>query len=101
MTAMVEITHAQPLAPYVLLLSFSDGSVHEVDVGPALERLRAIVDVYGRPDLFAQVSVSGGTVAWPGGLDLDPLVLHGDFEPVDGEPYARRVVHGPCADQPA
>jgi hypothetical protein len=22
-----------------------------------------------------------GTVAWPNGADLDPLVLHGDFEP--------------------
>jgi hypothetical protein len=22
-----------------------------------------------------------GTVTWPNGADLDPLVLHGDFEP--------------------
>jgi hypothetical protein len=28
-----------------------------------------------------------GTVAWPNGADLDPLVLHGDFEP------APRLVH--------
>jgi len=28
-----------------------------------------------------------GTVVWPNGADLDPLVLHGDFEP------AAHVVH--------
>ena len=35
------------------------------------------------PDYFAQVRVDDelGTVVWPNGADLDPLVLHGDFEP--------------------
>jgi Protein of unknown function (DUF2442) len=35
-------------------------------------------------DFFAQVRVDDelGTVVWPNGADLDPLVLHGDFEPV-------------------
>ena len=33
--------------------------------------------------LFAQVRVDPetGTVAWPNGADLDPDVLHGDYEP--------------------
>lgn len=40
-------------------------------------------------DYFAQVRVDDqlGTVVWPNGADLDPLVLHGDFEP------ASRLVH--------
>jgi hypothetical protein len=33
------------------------------------------------PDYFAYVIVDHGTVAWPNGLDLDPPVFHGDFEP--------------------
>ena len=33
------------------------------------------------PAFFAQVFVDHGTVCWPNGLDLDPLVLHGDREP--------------------
>ena len=33
------------------------------------------------PAFFAQVSIDHGTVVWPNGLDLDPLVLHGDFKP--------------------
>jgi hypothetical protein len=35
------------------------------------------------PDFFARVRLDDelGTVVWPNGADLDPLVLHGDFEP--------------------
>ena len=33
------------------------------------------------PASFAKVYVDHGTVVWPNGLDLDPLVLHGDFDP--------------------
>lgn len=101
MTGMVEITRVQPLAPHELRLWFSDGSVHEVDVGPVLERLRPILDVHGDPALFARVAVDGGTIEWPGGLDLDPLVLHGDFAPADGEPYPRRIIRSPQTSQPA
>ncbi|MGQ0521444.1 MAG: DUF2442 domain-containing protein, partial [Actinomycetota bacterium] len=38
------------------------------------------------PALFAQVSVDAiaGTIAWPNGVDLDPDVLHGDYEPASG-----------------
>lgn len=35
------------------------------------------------PGFFAQVSIDHGTVVWPNGVDLDPLVLHGDFEPAN------------------
>lgn len=35
------------------------------------------------PDFFVQVRVDVelGTVVWPNGADLYPLVLHGDFKP--------------------
>lgn len=75
--------------------------MHEVDVGDALEWLRGIVDVHGDRDLFAHVRVNGGTVEWPGGLELDAVVLHGDHEPVDGEPYLRRVIRGARTSQSA
>jgi len=40
------------------------------------------------PKYFAKVIVDHGTVAWPNGLDLDPLVLHGDFEPAPRPQHA-------------
>jgi hypothetical protein len=36
-----------------------------------------------QPDLFGQVRVDdeAGTIVWPHGADLDPVVLHGSAEP--------------------
>jgi hypothetical protein len=42
------------------------------------------------PTFFAQVAVDAEAhaVVWPNGADLDPLVLHGDFESADRSPIA-------------
>ena len=83
----VRVTTTQVLGHYRLRLDFSDGSSRDVDLtgelhGPAFEQLTDA-------DYFAQVRVDDelGTVVWPNGADLDPLVLHGDFEP------AARFIH--------
>jgi hypothetical protein len=77
----VRVTSVEVLGHYKLGLGFSDGSTRDVDLtgelhGPIFEPL-------ADPGYFAQVRVDDelGTVAWPNGADLDPLVLHGDFEP--------------------
>jgi Protein of unknown function (DUF2442) len=81
-------THRAPLTEhaaearqgFVLRLTFTDGLIREVDLsndlwGPMAEPLQ-------HPDYFRQVRVDPelGTVVWPNGYDLDPDVLHGDFE---------------------
>jgi hypothetical protein len=82
-----KITSVEVLGHYRLRLGFSDGISRDVDLvgelrGPVFE---ALAD----PEFFAHVRVDDelGTVVWPNGADLDPLVLHGDFEP------ASRFVH--------
>ena len=77
----VNVTSVQVLGHYRLRLGFSDASTREVDLtgelhGPIFEPLRD-------PNFFGEVRVDPelGTVVWPNGADLDPLVLHGDFEP--------------------
>jgi hypothetical protein len=72
---------AEPLEGWHLRLTFTDELVREVDLsddlwGPMAEPLRD-------PDYFALVRVDPelGTVVWPNGYDLDPDVLHGDYEP--------------------
>jgi hypothetical protein len=77
-TSIPKVTDIQVIAPYGLRLRFDDGVVRHVDLsgelwGPMFEPLRD-------PAYFAQVVVDHGTVSWPNGADLDPLVLHGDFE---------------------
>lgn len=102
MNDIARVITAEPLEPHWLRLSFADGSVHEVDVAPTLSRGGVFARIYAEPELFAQVYVEEGfgTVEWPGGVDLDPEVLHGDFAPGDGAPYPRRVLRGPHASQP-
>jgi hypothetical protein len=82
-----KITSVEVLGHYLLRLGFSDGISRDVDLagelrGPVFEPL-------ADPEFFARVRVDDelGTVVWPNGADLDPLVLHGDFEP------ASRFVH--------
>lgn len=77
----VRITSVKVLGHYLLRLGFSDGTCRDVNLvgelrGPVFEPL-------ADPDFFAQVHVDDelGTIVWPNGADLDPLVLHGDFEP--------------------
>jgi len=60
------------------------GTSREVDLAGALPG--PIFEPLADPAFFAQVHVDHelGTVVWPNGADLDPLVLHGDFEPAAG-----------------
>ncbi|HTR72122.1 MAG TPA: DUF2442 domain-containing protein [Solirubrobacteraceae bacterium] len=76
------VVAVEPLEGWRLRLTFTDDLVREVDLsddlwGQMAEPLRD-------PDYFRQVRVDPelGTVVWPNGYDLDPDVLHGDFEPV-------------------
>ncbi len=83
-TQTARIRSVEPLEGFALRLSFDDGTEREVDLepelwGPVFEPLRA------NPDLFRQVRVDDelGTIVWPNGADMDPDVLHGDFEPAE------------------
>jgi hypothetical protein len=76
-----KVTAVEVRPPYGLRLTFDDGVSREVDLsdelwGPMFEPLRD-------PGFFARVEVEHGTVVWPNGVDLDPLVLHGDFAPAE------------------
>ena len=79
LTKIPRVTSVEVRPPYGLHLRFDDGLTRDVDLadelwGPMFEPLK-------EPAFFAQVSVEHGTVVWPNGVDLDPLVLHGDVEP--------------------
>ena len=92
----VRIRSVEPLDGFVVRLSFTDGTTREIDLegelwGPVFEPLRA------NCELFRQVRVDEelGTIVWPNGADMDPDVLHGDFDPADAAttsrvPHAKR-----------
>lgn len=77
---LVLVTSVEPLDGYVLRLSFDDGTTRDIDVewllaGPVFEPLLS------DPEMFRKVRVEGGTVVWPNGADIDPVVLLGSAEP--------------------
>lgn len=78
------VVAAELLPPYGLRLTFDDGLVRDVDLADDL--WGTMFEPLKDPTYFAQVTVDHGTVVWPNGLDLDPLVLHGDFDPAQRAP---------------
>lgn len=84
---MVDIADVTVLHDRVVQLRFSDNTSRIVDLAPLLWG-PAFEDIATDDDLLAQVEAdpATGTIGWPNGADLDPDVLHGDFEPANPAP---------------
>lgn len=77
------VTSIEHLGGRVLRLAFSDGMVRELDFAETLTGVLATIDddaVFGTAD----VDPVARTICWPGGIDFDPDVLHGDHTPASG-----------------
>jgi hypothetical protein len=95
---LVTVKSVEVLGHYRLRVGFSDGSQRDVDLTGALHG--PVFEPLADPDYFAQVRVDEelGTVAWPNGAYLDPLVLHGDVEPASGRVHQRSAEPADPAD---
>jgi hypothetical protein len=82
------VESAQVVRPHTIEIHFDDGLVRTLEFIPG--RPGDWVKPLDDPEYFAQVFVDHGTIAWPNGLDMDPVVLHGDREPV-GDPVFKEV----------
>jgi len=71
-----DVIEVRPLEGLKLWLRFEDGAEGVVDL--AEFDLPGILQTLKDPEVFAKAYVDPelGTVAWPGGIDLDPLVLY-------------------------
>jgi hypothetical protein len=72
------ITAVEVRAPFLVFLTFTDGSQGTVDLGPSIRGRGGVFAPLQNPDFFAQVRVDAeaGTIVWPNGVDLDPDVLY-------------------------
>jgi hypothetical protein len=87
------ITAVQPLDGHRLRLMFGDGAVHEVDLSAVLALGGVFAPIFEDRAVFESVRVDEfGTIAWPGEVDLDPIVLRGDEAPGSGATIPRLVV---------
>jgi hypothetical protein len=78
---MVKVTDVEVIDERTLRLRFDDGIERAVDLGHVM--FGTMGEPLKEPEFFRQVRVDTelGTVVWPNGFDLDPEVLHGDYEP--------------------
>jgi len=85
MGILEQAASVQILGPYVIEVTFDDGTIRQTDVEPFLwgEVFAPLRD----PAFFAQASADHelGTVVWPNGADLAPEFLYYG----DENPYAR------------
>lgn len=102
MTQLVRIVDVRPLEGHWVRLWFTNGVVQDVDLSEALAGGGVFEEIYRDRDVFERVRVNpeSRTIEWPGGVDLDPDVLYGTFEPADRIRIPRRVVHEPVIHQP-
>lgn len=72
-----EIIEVRPLDGYRLWLRFEDGAAGEVDLAQMIQFDGVFAPVRERA-YFVQIRVDPecGTIVWPNGADLDPLVLY-------------------------
>ncbi len=87
-----DIVEVHPLDGYRLHLRFDDGAEGDVDVS-ARVRFDGVFTPLRDPAYFRRVRVDAGlgTIVWPNGADLDPLVL---YSLVTGEPLPGPVEPG-------
>jgi hypothetical protein len=83
MSNIHDIRDVEVIGNFSLRVIFDDGAVRELDLegqldGPVFEPLRD-------PEVFAlvQVDPESGTVAWPTGADLDPIVVYEGLPPLN------------------
>jgi hypothetical protein len=60
----------QVLRPYVIEVTFADGTCRRIDLEPELEE--GLMRELRNPDLFRQVTVEYGALEWPNGVGLAP-----------------------------
>ena len=85
-----DIVEVHPLDGYRLRLRFEDGVTGEVDLEKMIQFEGIFAPLKDRA-MFVQVRVISdvGTIVWPNGADLDPLVL---YSQVTGAPIPRFTV---------
>ena len=83
MSDIHDIVEVEVTGDYALRLTFDDGAVRDVSLegqldGPVFEPLRD-------PEVFARVEIDSesGTVTWPTGADLDPIVVYEGMPPLN------------------
>ena len=94
---MIRVKSVEPLEGYGLRVTFTNDEQRDIDVTRYISSGGIFAPVHDDPELFRQVRVAFGTVAWPNGADIDPDVLYLGLAPSASEDEWRAAV---AAQQP-
>ena len=72
---MIDVTYVEPQANYTLFLRFSNGDQGMVWLVEHL-KFAGYFAPLASTEFFEEVYLDHGTLCWPGGIDLDPIVVH-------------------------
>lgn len=75
MLPMVRISNVRPLAGRLVQLTLTDGSIVERDLSALLDGVGVFERISFDDAAFREVYVDGGTLAWPGEVDIAPETL--------------------------
>ena len=77
---LLDVVRVEPQSDYRIHLEFENHERRIFDVSPYLERgvFRQLKD----PSIFSRAFIDGGTVAWPGEIDIAPETLYDDSVPL-------------------
>jgi hypothetical protein len=73
-----DVIAVRPEPPLGLAVSFADGTRGKVRFEPS--HLTGVFAALRDPDIFAQVFVDHGAVAWPGDIDLAPDAMYTEIK---------------------
>jgi hypothetical protein len=73
-----DVVQVQALSPLTLQVTFADGTAGMVRFEES--HLTGVFKRLSDPDVFQQVHIHGGAVAWPGDLDLAPDAMYQAFK---------------------
>jgi len=91
---LVAVTRVAVIGDHRLRLNFGDGTVGEVAFDE--REWRGVFRPLADPDVFAQVRIEMGTIAWPNGLDMAPAPLYEEASRHPGaQPDPRREADSP------
>jgi hypothetical protein len=71
---LIDVTDVAVVGDHRLRLTFKDGTVGDVAFDE--REWRGVFEPLADPNVFAQVCVEMGTIAWPNGLDMAPEPLY-------------------------
>ena len=91
---MIRVRAVEPLHDYTVHITFTNNEQRDVDLTQYINTNPdgIFAPIYNDIDLFRQVYVDLGTIAWPNGADIDPDVLYLGLPPHASEEEWRAAV---------